>query len=348
VSEPWLSVIMPTYNGAAYLTETLASIEGQGDDQIEVIAIDDGSSDGTLTILRAHAKRLPLRIIPRQRVGNWVANTNFGLRQARGRYVCFLHQDDLWLPGRLQTLRHLMKHEPHAELLLSASRYIDSRGRWLGTWRSPLPAGRLEEGTVVERLLVQNFIAVPAPICTRAAALAVGGLDEALWYTADWDFWLKLAATSPAVYCPRPLAAFRIHSQSQTAQGVARAGEMRRQIEVVLNNHLPAWDVAHPGRPAVGKTARLSMEVNYALAAFAYGDRPNWLALACSLVTLGPSGWYRFFRDSRIVERVAAQVKARIARTDEGTGLPWLSRSTPQYGSRLPAEVRQSVPVLAN
>jgi hypothetical protein len=326
VSEPWLSVIMPTCDGAAYLTATLASIARQHDDRIEIIAVDDGSSDATLAILQDHAGRLPLRIIPRRRVGNWVANTNFGLARAHGRFVCFLHQDDLWLPDRLQTLRQQVEREPQVALHLAASRYIDSTGRWLGTWRSPLPPGRQAAGTVVERLLIQNFIAVPAPICTREAALAVGGLDETLWYTADWDFWLKLAARSPTVYCPRPLSAFRVHSQSQTAQGVARAGEMRRQIEVVLEKHLAAWEAAHPGRREVGQAARMSMDVNFALASCAYGDRPHWLALAGQLALLGPSGWYRFFRDSRILERVAAQVKARMARSDRGTVLPWRAR----------------------
>lgn len=100
MSKPWLSVIVPTYNGAAYLAQTLASIECQVDGNIEVIAVDDGSSDATLAILNAYSSRLPIRTIRRGRIGNWVANTNFGLAEARGEYVSFLHQDDLWLPGR--------------------------------------------------------------------------------------------------------------------------------------------------------------------------------------------------------------------------------------------------------
>ena len=51
----------------------------------------------------------------------------------------------------------------------------------------------------------------------RESAVAAGGLDETLWYTADWDLWLKLAAAGPTVYLPRPLAAFRVHPESQTA-----------------------------------------------------------------------------------------------------------------------------------
>jgi hypothetical protein len=333
MSDPWLSVIVPTYNGAPYLAQALASIEGQHASGLEVIAVDDGSTDATLAVLESYAHRLPLRVFARSRVGNWVANTNYGLVEARGRYVCFLHQDDLWLPGRLRVLRSLLAREPQAALLLHPSRYVDARGRWLGVWRCPLPARRLGPGLVVERLLVQNFIAVPAPLFSREAALRAGGMDESLWYTADWDFWLKLAAAGPTVYHPRPLAAFRIHPLSQTAQGVARADDMRRQMETVLAKHLARWEAAHPGRDEVGQAARLSAAVNHALAACAHGRRPNVLGLARRFLALGPAGWYRFFRDSRLVERVTARLRAR---QDSG---PAPAPMTPEAVVRKPAAV---------
>jgi hypothetical protein len=316
---------MPTYNGAAYLAQTLASIASQADDQVEVIAVDDGSTDDTLAILRSYTRRLPLRIIARQRIGNWVANTNHGLAEARGRFACFLHQDDLWLRGRLRLLRRLVAVEPEARCYFHASRYVDTNGRWLGTWRPPFRPGCLEPRVAVEHLLVQNFIAVPAPMFPTAVALRSGGMDERLWYTADWDFWLRLAADGKTVYHPKPLTAFRIHPMSQTAQGVARAAEMRQQIEIVLNRHLPSWQLTHPGRTDVEQTARLSLEVNHALAACAFGDRPEWLMLARRFFGLGPANWRRFFRDSRLVERVVAQVCARLIQPSDGLHFRWPS-----------------------
>src|SRR5947209_4093390 len=104
MSEPWLSVVMPTYNGAAYLPQTLASIEREGADGIEVLAVDDGSTDATVDILRAHAGRLPLRLLPRRRVGNWVANSNFGLEAARGRSARRRHGRGAVVHGRLGLL----------------------------------------------------------------------------------------------------------------------------------------------------------------------------------------------------------------------------------------------------
>jgi GT2 family glycosyltransferase len=346
VNTPWLSVIMPTYNGAAYLTQTLGSMVNQCDDDVEIIAVDDGSADATLAILHAFCRRLPLRILTRGRIGNWVANTNYGLVQARGRYACFLHQDDMWLPGRLRTLRLLLAREPKAALLLHASRYINAWGLDVGIWRSPLPSGRVESGQLIEQLLVQNFIAVPAPLFAREAALRAGGLDEELWYTADWDFWLKLAAAGPIVYYPTPLSAFRIHPASQTAQGVSRAGEMRRQIEVVLQKHLPAWEAAHPRRTEIGRVARMSLEINHALAACAYGHRPKCLSLIVGFLALGPAGWHRFFHDSRIVERLSAQIKARLAQPMIGTRLPWQSRNTPAHDTDSATAQGQLRPVL--
>lgn len=104
MTAPWLSVILPTYNGAAYLPTALESVVAQGDRNIEVIAVDDGSSDQTLTILDSFANRLCLNVIQR-RIGNWVANTNLGLEHAQGEWACLLHQDDLWRPGRIRTLQ---------------------------------------------------------------------------------------------------------------------------------------------------------------------------------------------------------------------------------------------------
>lgn len=306
MSQPWLSVIMPTYNGAGYLDRALASILHQGDVGVEVIAVDDGSTDQTLTILNHYRHRLHLRIENPGRTGNWVANTNRGLKMARARHLCFLHQDDFWLPDRLRLLRPLLDPGTPA-LVLHPSRFVDARGRFLGLWRCPLSAGLHAPGRVIERLLVQNFIAIPAPIFPRQAALDVGGLDESLWYTADWDFWLKLAARGRTHYHPRPLAAFRIHGESQTMQGTARAEEMRQQLYLVLDRHLSTAI----GRGEIGSAARFSIDVNHALAAAASGRRPDWLGLVRRFFTLGPGGWQRFLRDSRIVERVQARVRVR-------------------------------------
>src|SRR5947207_2827800 len=123
---------MPTYNGARHLPAALGSIYSQGATDLEVIAIDDGSTDDTIPILNSFSSKIPLRIIERPHGGNWVASTNEGLSAAAGEWVCFLHQDDLWLPGRIAALRSLVG-KLDVDLVLSPCRFIDERGRRLGS-----------------------------------------------------------------------------------------------------------------------------------------------------------------------------------------------------------------------
>jgi GT2 family glycosyltransferase len=306
----WLSIIMPTYNGAVYLPAALDSVACQAGGDVQLIVVDDGSMDDTVDILRSYADRLRMTIIKRKHVGNWVANTNEGLHAALGAYVCFLHQDDLWAPHRLSVLRVWAARFPEAVAVLSSAFFVDSAGRRLGRWDCPLPSGRLLPGEMVSgRLLVQNFVAIPSPLFRRETASAVGGLDEDLWYTADWDFWLKLAAAGPIAACDQPLASFRVHPASQTSGRTADTVEMRRQLETVLARHLPAWKAKHPRDRAVEKAARFSIEINLALAARAHGRPFVGPRLAIDFAGLGPAGWRRYFRDSRIIQRMLARIR---------------------------------------
>ena len=316
MKQPWLSVLIPTYNGEDYLPSALNSIIAQGEINIECIVVDDGSTDSTLSILNSYTDKLPLRLIQRQRQGNWVANTNYALSVASADYVCFLHQDDLWLRGRLEMMKGLIEQYPKTNLFLHPSKFIDTKGNRLGLWRCPLPTYPFLIGTkmMIERLLVQNFISIPAPIFKREVALKVGGLDEALWYTADWDFWLKISSYGETMYYPKPLSAFRIHPNSQTVLRSASLKNFQKQLEIVLEKHLNPWEVNDRSKRRTKQVAHFSIEVNTALAAMIHGEKTNLFRLLYSFLTLRPLGWYRYLRDSRIWERLSARLKARLTR----------------------------------
>lgn len=307
---PWLSVVMPTFQGARWVAEALESIRAQGGDGYEVVAVDDGSTDATVDLLRSFAKSLPLRVLQPPRSGNWIAGTNLGLREARADYACILHQDDAWLPGRLQEIRAEIAHRP--ALVVHPSIFVDDAGRQVGTWRCPLPAvrGAVASGTFLSRLLVQNFVAVPAATFDRALALEAGGLDEKLWFTGDWDLWLRLGARGPVRYVPRPLAAFRVHAASQTVARDTDSDERRSQLLTVLHRHLEALP-PDEGRDGVLRAALHSVEVNVALATAARGRTPALLPLLWSFARLGPRLQARYLRDSRIVERALARLRLR-------------------------------------
>src|SRR5262249_923905 len=148
--------------------------------------------------------RLSMRFFKRPDLGHWRSKTNFGFGEARAAHVCMLHQDDFWLPGRAAAVRQWTQAAPQIAVHLHPAQFVDADRRRLGLWTWPLPAdgAPIDRELLLARLLVQNFVSVPTPTIRRDVFLAVGGIDETLWYTGDWDLYLKLAAAGPFAYHP--------------------------------------------------------------------------------------------------------------------------------------------------
>jgi glycosyltransferase involved in cell wall biosynthesis len=314
MARPWLTVVMPVYNGEPFLHQALRSAASQDEKDFEIVAIDDGSSDRSLEILRSWESKLPLRIEARPRSGSWVKATNYGLASGKGEYACFLHQDDQWRSDRLAVLRRRIAAGPAPDFLMHATGYIDRRGQPLGDYHPPFreSAGPLPVADVVRPFLIQNVLSIPSALFRRDAALEGGGLDEGLWYSADWDLWLRLAGRGRTVYIARPLADYRLHPQTQTSVRAGDLSEFRRQHTLVFEKHFPAWKGVLPDADAVAARARFSIEVNTALAALATRQKPQWKSLAGAFAELGPSQMIRYLKDSRIVERMAARLRGRL------------------------------------
>lgn len=311
---PWLSVLIPTYNGESYLPFMLDSVLTQEDPNIECIVVDDGSTDRTLSILEQCKKKLNLVLVGQERKGNWVAATNHALSLASGDYISILHQDDVWHKDRLKVLRALTKAHPKVDFFLHSADFIDSRGRYLGHWRCPLPAypSIVDPDIMLERLLTQNFVAIAAPIIKRETAIALGGLDEKLWYTADWDFWLKLTLRGQIVYCAESLCGFRIHPHSQTETRSAYLSEFRQQLELVPGRYFNHLNGAKSREDEIRKTSAFSIDVNVAFASAVHGEKIGVLKLFFGLLRLGLFGIRRYLRDSRIWERAIARARTRL------------------------------------
>jgi len=311
----WLSVIMPTWNGSAFLRDALESVTVQQKDDLEIIAVDDGSTDSTVDILESYSRKLPITLIRQPHTGNWVANTNLGISRASGKYISFLHQDDLWLPDRLKRLRWITDRHPETVLILHPSFFINAAGRRVGVWRCPLPGDQkpLSPADVFPKLLVQNFISIPGPCFQRKAAESAGLLDERLWYTADWKLWLQIASMGPSLYHPFPLSGFRIHPASQTAVGSVNQSGFRHQMQTVIDQFLPVLcETRNPDFRAIKQLAQFSLEVNTGMAAAARGQSFDFSQLLKNGFSLGPVNWRRYIKYSRIAERSLARIRAGL------------------------------------
>jgi glycosyltransferase involved in cell wall biosynthesis len=291
---PWLTVVIPSFHGESWIDTALGSLAKETTDGIEVVLIDGGPTSATRDIAHTYGDRLRLRVIERCDLKSWQAKTNFGVQQAESDHVCWLGVDDIWLPGRAAAARSWIDGAPS-----------------MGVWRCPFAAQvELLPRMVTERLLVQNFIAAPAPIFRKDAWIERGGVDESLWYTADWDAWLKLVANGPVIYHDEVTVGFRIHARSLTVSGSRDRADFLRQMQTVLSRHLESLD-GFPER--LEQTARASISVNSALAAANAGDLTEIVGACLQVLRLGPTGIYRYFRDSRIVERLLPRVRAKLS-----------------------------------
>lgn len=309
-AKPWLTVIMPVYRGERWVEQALQSLASQSDEGVELIVIDSSPDNATADIVRGFSGRLRLRLEEKSSLPSWQTKTNKAVEMASADHICWLHHDDLWLEGRAAAIRDWIRTAPNAALHLAGSQIIDEAGRSLGVWRCPFDGdGPLDPTMLLERLLVQNFIAAPAPIYRKDAWLAAGGLDENLWYTGDWDIWLKLAAQGPVHHHREVTTAFRVHGSSLTVTGSRDSADFERQMQIVLDRHLPRL-AAHRSR--VQRAGIASIKVNGALAAAASGRLAPLLPALGRVLALGPAGIHRYIRDSRIADRLIPRVRAKL------------------------------------
>jgi len=271
-----------------------------------------------LAILQDFSTRLPLRILHEKHCGNWIANTNRGLREAKGDYICFLHQDDTWQADRLQKMFALADARPDCALLVHPSRYIDDNGKTVGLWSLPFShkTGKVQSQDFLERLMVQNLLAIPAPMFKRETALKVGPMREDLWFLADWEYWSRLAACAPVAVCREPLASFRIHKSSQTVTRSDDAADLRHQYSAVIDaiaGRAAAAGLAPRKIARAQQAARLNREVSIMLAQMAHGRFANLGGVLKAAVRFTPPVWYRFWRDSRIIPRLSARLRVKLS-----------------------------------
>jgi glycosyltransferase involved in cell wall biosynthesis len=184
---PRVTIVIPLFNVERYVGEAIDSVLAQTlpADQLEVVVVNDGSTDGSADIAERYVPRV--RHI-RQENRGLAAARNVGLRVARGEFVGFLDADDRLLPEKLAAQLAVFDARPDVGVVYTGLRYIDEAGR-------PLPqAGwaRLPPHPVADFVL-SNRVAPHLPLVRRADVERVGAFDESMSPAADWDLWLRLA-----------------------------------------------------------------------------------------------------------------------------------------------------------
>lgn len=231
---PRVSVVIPAYNAANTIAETLECVVAQTHSNLEVLVIDDGSTDGTADIISAFSARHPQVRLIRQANAGVAAARNAGLREADGDLVAPLDADDLWHPEKLgRQLARFIEGGSTAAMVYCWSTDVDETG-------AVLPHGlcaERAEGDVYARLVITNFIGNGSvPLIRRDLLEAIGGWDASLRDAdaqgcEDWRLYLQLAERGEVLLSPFVLVGYRQRPDAMSRN----LREMARSFEMVMN-----------------------------------------------------------------------------------------------------------------
>jgi glycosyltransferase involved in cell wall biosynthesis len=242
---PEISVVIPSYNSAAYLPDAIDSALNQTTDPLEVIVVNDGSTDETARILERYQGRV---VSISQENRGLSAARNRGIAAARGDLIAFLDADDIWLPEKLEKQLACLGQYPQAALVHSQLYYWDAQ---TGEKSIERHRGRHEfSGRCYDRLFFRSGV-IPSTMIVRSDCLAhVGGFDEEIRRptSQDYDLCLRIARHYEFGFVDEPLILYRRHASNFTNQAMACLEDELFVVRKVAR--------ADPGlRRAVGRSA---------------------------------------------------------------------------------------------
>ncbi len=197
-----VSVIVPCYNGAAFLEEALRSALAQSYREVEVVVVDDGSTDNSAEI----ARRFPVRYIRQQNRGLSEAR-NTGIRESKGSYLVFLDADDRLKPEAIETGLRVLARRPDCAMAVGDHVFIAANGSYLAhsTKEGPLHSH-------YEALLKSNFIEMISSVLFRRSIFdEVGGFNATLRVAEDYELYLRIARAQPICCHAVIMAEYRMH-----------------------------------------------------------------------------------------------------------------------------------------
>jgi glycosyltransferase involved in cell wall biosynthesis len=202
---PNVSVIIPTYQRGHIVGQAINSVLAQTYSDYEIIVINDGSQDNTSQVLAQFSEHNIITI--HQANQGLSAARNAGIRSARGKYIAFLDDDDLWEPQKLEKQIPVLEANPHLGLIYSDSLFFsDKYGLFSGSYNTAFPTPNLQ---VLWTLFRYNYIPVPTVVVRRDCLDKVGLFDETLKSCEDYDLWLRLIEKFPIYFLNQPLARYR-------------------------------------------------------------------------------------------------------------------------------------------
>jgi GT2 family glycosyltransferase len=253
---PKISVLMPVYDSVRFLTAAVDSILRQTLAEIELIAIDGGSSDGSVELLQRMAAADPrLRVVAQGKLG-LVESLNLGLSLARAPLVARMDADDISRPDRFAKQWALLADRPDVVAVSGGIDFVDEDGRYIKTVLFPtLPE------SIASELLFHSVVAHPAVMMRTASVRAVAGYRRVARHAEDYDLWLRLNEIGGIANLPDVVLSFRVHSANtskvrfiEKELAVVAAREAARQRRAGKPDPLAALGQEEQGAPQAAPT----------------------------------------------------------------------------------------------
>lgn len=243
--DPLISVIMPAYNARPFIDQAIRSVLDQDYPHIELIVVDDGSTDGTLELAGQFGDRVR---VMRQKNAGPAAARNRGIAASRGELIAFLDADDVWLPGKASMQVRYLKDHPEVGVVYGDFQHWSPQPD--GTF--PAPPLRISQkapfaifpehsGWIYTALLFDNVVHIITAMLRREVIDKVGGLDETLPTGEDYDFWLRISRQFRADKLDCTIAYYREH-----ASGITKTPRKENNEYKVLVKTLKAYGASGP------------------------------------------------------------------------------------------------------
>lgn len=217
------SVIIPAHNAEAFLAEAVRSVLAQTRRELELIIVDDGSTDGTRRLadgFRDADSRV--RVVGKAN-GGLSSARNAGIDAASGDMLCFLDADDIFLPDKLERQVRFLEQFPGCDLVFSD--YYVGDDQLTPVWHESV---RPRMANMLEYLLYRNRFAPLCPLLRSGLVQATGRFDETLRAAEDWDYWIRAAQHGRFCYLPGPVGVYRTHpGQMSRDRTLMRTSDMR-------------------------------------------------------------------------------------------------------------------------
>jgi alpha-1,3-rhamnosyltransferase len=231
---PLISVIIPSYNHAKYVADTVRSVCHQERDgfDIEVIVLDDGSTDNSVEVLKLlkESGECDFKLVIKSNEGLCRTLNRGIVEHATGQYITLIASDDMWVRDKLLVQFRLLQQNPNCRLCFSNSATLGARESARG--RAPFLAG----GWVKSKLTLINFIPGGTVMYERPLFDEIGGYDTTGLKLEDWDFLLRASNVTPFCYSPRKLLLYRVHDEGALI-GMRRSGALFAEKMKVLQKN---------------------------------------------------------------------------------------------------------------